>query len=244
MNVIGALCVSIARLVSRLLFGRHDPRRVLAPGAVHLDDDLDGHDAIFTADWGAALGPAALEFDCWSLHGRATSLLHARHLVLRRALRRLTSAVVLVAALSVTGSLLDSRVVLAPVIAALVVTIAGLVAEAVALRRLQARWSRHPLLATIETLGGFEQLPLVWARNIPAAVRHRSQGVYAHQATELARSYHSWVGELAGSHVEEVLDVIETLSVEFHGSLGDLRRTATALVVRSPHSEHNQSLRR
>lgn len=231
MSVRAALRSPIARLLSRLVFGRHDPRRVLLPGAVRLDDELDGRDAIFTVDWGAALGLAALEFDCWSLHGRAASLLRTRHRARRQALRRLVAAGVFVTALSVTGSLRAPVAWLAPLGAVLTVTISGLVCEAVALRRLQARWTRHPLLAAIGALGGFEQLPLVWARNIPAAIRHRSQGAYVHQATELARRYRSWVGELAGPHVDEVLDVIETLSVEFHGSLGDLRRTATALVA-------------
>jgi len=221
----------VSRLVSRLVFGRDAPRRALNNTLVHLDDGLDGGDAVFGVDWGSAASLAALEFDCWSLQGRAAHALRARHQARRRAVNRRVGSGVLVGSYLLTLSLRNPVPLILAVSSMAAITVSSLVVEAVALRRLQNRWSSHPLLACIGALGGFEQLPLVWARNIPAVVRQRDQGTYANRAIELDAHYRRWVGELAADRVEEALEIIEGLSGEFEGSLGDLRRTAAALVL-------------
>jgi hypothetical protein len=116
--------------------------------------------------------------------------------------------------------------------AATLLTIAagGQLLENYAATRLRHRWDRNPLLACIYALGGFADLPVIWGRNIPAVVRLEGVAEHKVKAVELALAYRSWVGELTGPHTDDAMGVIETLSDEYHGTLGDLRVTAAELV--------------
>jgi hypothetical protein len=124
----------------------------------------------------------------------------------------------------------DLSLVWWPLVTMLTIAVVGQLLQNYVAVRMTRRWERNPLLSCIGALGGFTALPVIWGRNIPAAVRlsgARDQGV---KAAELASAYRCWVGELAGAHVDEALAVIEALSDEYHGSLGDLRVTASGLV--------------
>jgi hypothetical protein len=71
---------------------------------------------------------------------------------------------------------------------------------------------------------------VIWGRNIPAVVRLEAAADHKTKAAELAAAYKSWVEELAGVYADDAIGVIETLSDEYHGTLGDLRVTAAELV--------------
>lgn len=197
--------------------------------SLRLDDSLDGRDALFSVQWGGSVSLSVIEFDCWSVYSDAAAAHHARYKRARRVLY-LPATLTVLAASGVAAGRADLSLLWWSAATLLAIAVAGQLLENYAAARSRRRWDRNPLLECIHALGGFAGLPVIWGRNIPAVVRLEAAADHKTKAAELAAAYKSWVEELAGVYADDAIGVIETLSDEYHGTLGDLRVTAAELV--------------
>ena len=202
--------------------------RQLRP-SLRLDDSLDGRDALFAVQWGGSVSLSVIEFDCWSIYGDVVT---AHHRIYRRARRMLylPATLIAIALAGIVAGHVDLSLLWWSAATLLAIAVGGQILENYASTRLRHRWDRNPLLACIHALGGFAALPVLWGRNIPAVVRLEGAAEHKIKAAELDSAYRGWVSELAGVHADDAISVIEALSDEYHGTLGDLRVTAAELV--------------